>query len=56
MFDYNVTLLMSHENQIICGKIIGRGDHGPFVGTITATAWRNLNVSLGTCPYNCSLE
>jgi len=39
MFDYNVTALMSHEHQIICSKIIGRGDHGPFVGTIPAFAW-----------------
>jgi hypothetical protein len=36
MFDYNVALLMSHQHQIICGKIIGRGDHGSFVGTIPA--------------------
>jgi len=47
---------MNHEHQIICGKIIGRGDQGPFVGTIPAFAWRNLNISLSTCPYKCPLE
>jgi hypothetical protein len=45
---------MSHEHQIRCGKIIGRGDHGPFVGTIPAFAWTDLNISLGTLPIQMS--
>jgi hypothetical protein len=45
MSDDNVIILMNHEHQIKCGKMIGRRDHGPFVGTILARALRPKHIT-----------
>jgi hypothetical protein len=56
MSAYNVIILMNHEHQIKCGKMIDRCAHGQFVSTIPALAWTDLNISLGTCTYKCPLD